>query len=78
MSIAKEQRRAAKQNIRDAREIITHMEKHINSKDTNAIELAVAFFHIFNHHLEHGDLQPWNVHLTQLLRKKTACLTTEE
>ena len=70
MSIAKEQRRAAKQSIREAREIITHMEKHIDSKDQTAIELAAAFFHIFNHHLEYGDLQPWHVHLTQLLRNE--------
>ena len=73
MSVTKEKRRAAKQSIKDAREIITHMEKHIDSKDNNAIELAAAFLHIFNHHLEYGDLQPWNVHLTQLLRKKTKC-----
>lgn len=69
MSDSKEKRRQAKKNLAEARAILLHMEQYIHGKDPEAMELAYAFFHVFNYHLEEGDLRPSNVHLAALLRK---------
>ena len=74
MSDLKDKKREARKNLADAREILAHMEKHLKMGDERAVELASAFFHIFNYHCEHGDLRPWHVHLAALLRtNQDAC-----
>lgn len=69
MSEIKQKRRKTKEYLSEARSILAHMEKHVNSKDDLAIDLAYAFCSVLNYHLEHGDLRPDNVHLAALLRR---------
>jgi hypothetical protein len=69
MSNEKNRRREAKRKLRDARAVLAHMDKYLDSKNTKAIDLACAFFHVLNYHLEEGDLMPTNIHMTALLQK---------
>lgn len=68
MSSLKDKKREARKNLSNAREILAHMENYLKVGNEEAIDLAGAFFHIFNYHLEQGDLRPWHVHLAALLR----------
>ena len=59
---------SAKRSLKDAKRIISQMEKWLKSDSKKAVKMAEAFFHIFEYHVEHGDLSPENIHLAQLLR----------
>lgn len=66
--IRRKQQKAKKQ-LSDARRILNEMERYINSSNTSKIEAAAAFFHVLQHHIEFGDLEPTSVYLTSYLRK---------
>jgi hypothetical protein len=66
----KAKRRAARKQIKSAREIINHMEKYIFREDAYAVGLGCAFLQVLEYHLKDGDLRPDNVHLAYLLRKR--------
>ncbi len=68
MTTLKDKKRESRKNLSSAREILAHMENYLNTGNEESIELASSFFHIFNYHLEQGDLSPWHVHLAMLLR----------
>ena len=68
--VSKEKRREARSNLKEARAVLCHMEQHINGKNPEAMELAYAFFHVLNYHLEIGDLRCSNIHLAALLRRE--------
>lgn len=68
--VNKDKRRQARSNLKEARAVLAHMEGYINGKNPEAMELAYAFFHVLNYHLELGDLRPSNIHLASLLRGK--------
>lgn len=63
----KQKKREAKRNLREAREILNYME-NLLSGDEKHVEMACAFFAMFSHHLNYGDLRPHEVHLAALLR----------
>lgn len=66
----KTKRREAKKSLSEARAILVGMEQYLGSKDAAARDIAYAFLHVLNHHLDHGDLRPSHVHLAALLRKE--------
>jgi len=70
MSDEKDKRRQAKKNLTEARAVLSHMERYIDGKNPEAMELAYAFFHVLNYHMEIGDLKCSNVHLAALLRRE--------
>lgn len=69
MSEEKQRRREAQKKLSEARTVLTHMGKYLDSKNPEAIDLACAFFQVLNYHMEEGDLMPANVHMAALLRK---------
>ena len=66
----KARRLLAKRNLKEARNVLSHMGIYLDSKDEELVSIAEAFFYVFNWHLECGDLLPSNVHLTALLRRQ--------
>lgn len=68
----KTRKRAAKRNLKEVRNILGHIEFCLDSKNDDLLLMAEAFFHIFNYHLEEGDLRPSHVHLATLLRGDNA------
>ena len=66
----KEQKRAAKRNIKEARNVLNNIGIYLDSKDEELVSIAEAFFYVFNHHLTGGDLRPSHVHMAALLRRK--------
>lgn len=69
-TISKQQKREAKKNLKEARAILFCMESYLEGKEQQALDMACAFFHVLNYHLEQGDLRPHHVHLAALLRKE--------
>ena len=66
----KEKKRLAKRNLKEARNVISHIGFCLDSKDEELVSIAEAFFYGFNHHLEHRDLRPSHVHMAALLRRQ--------
>lgn len=60
----------AKTCSRECKRIVKKMDDYLNSSDHKAIEIAEAFYRVLSWHISEGDLQPHNVHLASLLRKK--------
>lgn len=59
----------AKVCSRETKRIVKRMDDYLNSSDHKSIEIAEAFYRVLAWHIDEGDLQPENVHLTSLLRK---------
>ena len=69
MNSIKQQKKESKKVIKEIKEVIHHMENYINSDNPKAVMLGHSFFHVLSYHMQKGDLEPKNVHLTALLRR---------
>lgn len=66
----RDKKQEAKKILFHAKRIIKRMEGYLETSNPKAINTASAFFQIFKHHIECGDLSPEDVHLAALLRHK--------